>query len=49
MLEAGRVTGALVHDARVAAIAVQGGVTELWSADRDFSRFPLPVRNPLID
>ena len=45
---AGRVTGARVHDARIAALCRQHGVRELWSADRDFSRFPdLAVRNPL--
>lgn len=44
-----RVAGPLVHDARVAALCEQYGVTELWSADRDFSRFPsLRVRNPLV-
>jgi hypothetical protein len=48
-LVAGRVTGAQVHDARVAAVCRHHGVRELWSADRDFSRFPeLPVRNPLV-
>jgi predicted nucleic acid-binding protein len=47
-LQAGRVTGARVHDARIAALCRHHGVAELWSADRDFSRFPgLPVRNPL--
>jgi toxin-antitoxin system PIN domain toxin len=46
---AGRVTGARVHDARIAALCRQHGVRELWSADRDFSRFPnLDVINPLI-
>jgi uncharacterized protein len=40
--------GALIHDARIAALCLHHGVSELWSADRDFSRFPqLPVRNPL--
>jgi toxin-antitoxin system PIN domain toxin len=40
--------GALVHDARVAALCVFHGVRVLWSADRDFSRFPeLAVINPL--
>ena len=44
-----RVVGALVHDARIAAICLQHGVSELWSADRDFSRFPqLKVVNPLV-
>lgn len=44
-----KVSGAQVHDARVAAICLHHGVVELWSADRDFSRFPdLKVRNPLV-
>jgi toxin-antitoxin system PIN domain toxin len=48
-LIAGQVTGPRIHDARVAAMCVSHGVTELWSADRDFSRFPqLKLRNPLI-
>lgn len=43
-----QVTGAKIHDARIAALCVAHGVDELWSADRDFSRFPkLAVRNPL--
>lgn len=47
-LGAGKVSGAAVHDARIAALCLQHGVTELWSADRDFSRYPgLTVRNPL--
>jgi len=50
ILQAGRVAGPQVHDARIAALCRQHGVTELWSADRDFSRFPrLKVRNPLVD
>jgi toxin-antitoxin system PIN domain toxin len=48
-LQSGAVTGARVHDARVAALCAASGVRELWSADRDFSRFPISVRNPLID
>lgn len=41
--------GPVVHDARVAAICRYHGVRELWSADRDFSRFPeLNIRNPLV-
>ena len=48
-LSDGRITGAQVHDARVAALCRQHGVRELWSADRDFSRFNgLAVVNPLI-
>ena len=46
---AGHITGAAIHDARIAAICIRHGVRELWSADRDFSRFPqIAVRNPLI-
>jgi toxin-antitoxin system PIN domain toxin len=49
LLAAGQVTGARVHDARIAALCVCHGVSELWSADRDFTRFPeLLTRNPLI-
>jgi toxin-antitoxin system PIN domain toxin len=49
LLAAGRVTGAKVHDARIAALCLCHGVTELWSADRDFSRFPeVQTRNPLV-
>ncbi len=49
LLEAGHVSGPQVHDARVAALCLHHGVARLWSADRDFSRFPeLPATNPLI-
>jgi predicted nucleic acid-binding protein len=49
LLAGGRVAGAQVHDARVAALCRQHGVRELWSADRDFSRFAgLAVVNPLV-
>ena len=45
----GRVAGANVHDGRIAALCIDHGVKELWSADRDFGRFgELTVRNPLI-
>jgi uncharacterized protein len=48
LIAAGRVTGARVHDARIAALCLAHGVEALWTADRDFSRFPaLPVVNPL--
>ena len=39
--------GPLVHDARIAAICRAHGVTTLLSADRDFSRFNIRIRNPL--
>lgn len=49
ILAAGRVAGPQVHDARVAALCLDHGVSELWTADRDFGRFPaLFVRNPLV-
>jgi len=49
LLRQAQVVGPMVHDARVAAICLQHGIEELWSIDRDFSRFPaLRVRNPLV-
>lgn len=49
LLSQSDVRGAMVHDARIAAICLAHGVNELWTADRDFSRFPtLKTRNPLI-
>lgn len=49
LLAAGRVAGGQIHDARIAALCRQHGVRELWSADRDFSRFPtLAAVNPLV-
>ena len=46
---AGKIQGARVHDARIAALAIHHGVTTLRTADRDFSRFPeLLVENPLV-
>jgi uncharacterized protein len=48
LLTAGKVAGPRVHDARIAALCLAHGVAELWSADRDFGRFPaLRTRNPL--
>lgn len=45
----GEVVGPMVHDARIAAICLGHGA-ELWTTDRDFSRFAtLRLRNPLID
>jgi uncharacterized protein len=49
LLVEGRIVGGKVHDARIAALCMQHGVRELWSADRDFSRFPgMRVVNPLL-
>ena len=45
----GKLAGGAVHDARIAAICICHGVTELWSADRGFSGMAeVRVRNPLI-
>jgi uncharacterized protein len=49
LLARGRIAGALIHDARIAALCQQHGVRVLWSADRDFNRFAgLVVLNPLV-
>ncbi len=41
--------GPAVHDAKVAALCLAHGVDELWTADRDYGRFPaLKTRNPLL-
>jgi toxin-antitoxin system PIN domain toxin len=49
LVEAGEVRGVRVHDARVAAICLSHGVSELWTVDRDFGRFPqLRTSNPLV-
>lgn len=46
----GKLRGAQVHDARIHAICQANGVRELWSADRDFSRFRgLTIVNPCLD
>ena len=47
VVESSAVVGPMVHDARIAAICRAHGVTTLLSADRDFSRFGISVRNPL--
>jgi toxin-antitoxin system PIN domain toxin len=44
-----QVIGPKVHDARIAALCLYHRVDELWTADRDFGRFPeVRVRNPLV-
>jgi len=49
LLTNGRIAGPQVQDARIAALCRQHGVRELWSADRDFSRFAgINVVNPLF-
>ncbi len=49
LLAASRVTAGQVHDARVAALCRHHGVRQLWTADRDFGRFPsVHTANPLV-
>ena len=44
-----RITGPRVHDARIAAICIAHGVSELLTRDRDFAHFPdLRTRDPLV-
>ena len=38
--------GNLLHDAHIAALCIEHGVSELLTGDRDFARFPLRVANP---
>jgi uncharacterized protein len=42
------VIGAQVHDARIAALCLEHGVSELLTLDRDFSRFPQLATRSLI-
>ena len=47
LLRASGAAGNLVHDAHIAALCLEHGVTELMTGDRDFLRFaPLKVVNP---
>lgn len=44
-----KLQGGQFHDARIAAVCIEHGVSALWSADRDFSRFKaLKIINPLV-
>ena len=43
-------TGSLLHDAHIAALCIEHGVSELVTADRDFRRFRgLRIRDPFRD
>lgn len=49
LVRSGKVTGPMIHDARIAALCLEHGIRTFWTADRDFSRFPaLNVKNPLV-
>ncbi len=48
LIASGQIAGPKIHDARIFALCRRYGVRELWSADRDFSRFSgLTVTNPV--
>ena len=48
LVRTAKTVGPAIHDARIVALCLQHGVSELWSCDRDFSRFSgLRVVNPL--
>jgi uncharacterized protein len=48
-LQQARTAGGAVHDTRIATCCQYHGVRELWTADRDFSRYPwLRTQNPLV-
>lgn len=50
LVRAGDIRGPKVHDARVASVVLHNGCSALYSADRDFNRFPqIKVRNPLVE
>ena len=50
LISAGKIAGPAVHDARIAALCIQHGVRALWTADRDFGRYPaLKTVNPLVE
>ena len=49
LVEASGASGNLVHDANIAALCIEHGVSELITGDRDFSRFPqLRTFNPFV-
>jgi uncharacterized protein len=50
ILRTGKAIGPIVHDAHAMAICLGHGVREIWTADRDFSRFKgIRTKNPLIN
>jgi len=47
VMEKAGVSGNLIHDAHIAALCIEHGISELITGDRDFSRFDsLSVINP---
>lgn len=49
VVEASGATGNLIHDAHIAALCLEHGVSELVTGDRDFARFPqIRTFNPFV-
>lgn len=49
VIEEGGASGNLIHDAHIAALCIEHGISELITGDRDFSRFgSLSVINPFV-
>lgn len=49
VLQESRVTGNLIHDAHLVALALEHGVHEILTLDGDFARFPqVSSRNPFV-
>lgn len=49
VVEASGATGNLVHDAHIASLCIEHGVSELVTGDRDFARFPqVRTFNPFV-
>ncbi|HEX8768306.1 MAG TPA: TA system VapC family ribonuclease toxin [Jatrophihabitans sp.] len=48
LLDASKLAGPVVHDAKIAAICLDHGVRALLTMDRDFSRFPTLTTRSLL-
>lgn len=49
VIEEAGISGNLIHDAHIAALCIEHGISELVTGDRDFSRFSsLSVINPFV-
>jgi predicted nucleic acid-binding protein len=49
VVQESRVTGNLIHDAHLVALAIEHGVHEILTLDGDFARFPqVASRNPFL-
>ena len=48
LLDASKLVGPVVHDAKIAAICLDHGVRALLTMDRDFSRFPALTTRSLL-